>query len=217
MDTLTATDRETAKAIYRLTAEGGAARTGDLAAALQVAPASITARVQRLAERGAVIYTPYQGAELTREGRRISTTVIRRHRIVERFLSDMLGFPWVEADQLATAFEHELPDDVVARLYVRLERPATCPHGFPIPAAGATELSTLPTLDQLEPGVQAQVALSGQIDEEVRDFLDGIGVRPGATLTVLEQHRFAGPVVITVEDRDRTIGNRVARQIFVRS
>lgn len=133
MDSLTATERETAKAIYRLTPEGGAARTGDLAATLSVAPASATARVQRLAERGLAVYAPYRGVEFTDEGRAVATTAIGRHRIVERFLSDMLGYPWEDADRLAVTFEHDVPDEVIARRYVALDRPATVPTGFRYP------------------------------------------------------------------------------------
>lgn len=216
VDSLTATDWETAKAIHRLTTGGGPARTGDLATELAVVPASVTARVQRLAERGAVTYTPYQGAELTAQGRELGAAAMRRHRILERFLCDVLGYPWQEADSVANQFEHALPGDVVTRMFDALDRPSTCPHGFPIPAADAVEVPVLPTLDQVEPGVEATVALEGSMDDDVRAFLDDIGVRPGASIVVREQHPFAGPVIVTVEGRQRTIGNRVARQVFVR-
>lgn len=214
---LTTADHETAKAIYRLTADGGSARTGDLAAELAVTPASVTARVQRLAERGAAAHTPYQGVELTARGRRVATRAIRRHRIVERFLSDMLDYPWQDADRLAVAFEHELPDEVVSRLFDALEHPRTCPHGFPIPEADATDVPSLPTLDQLEPGVPARVALAGDLDDDVRTFLVDMGVRPGARIVVRRRHPFSGPVVVTVDGDEHTIGNRIARQIHVRA
>jgi len=216
MHSLTATERETAKAIYRLSPEGGAARTGDLAAALSVAPASATARVQRLAERGLAVYAPYRGVELTDEGRAVATAAIRRHRIVERFLSDMLGYPWEDADRLAVTFEHDVPDEVIARIFVALDRPATCPHGFPIPAVDSTDVPSLPTLDEVEAGVTAEVALPGATDRDVSDFLETLGIRPGVQIVVREHHPFGGPVVITVGGEDRTIGNNLARQIFVR-
>lgn len=215
MDRLSATERETAKAIYRLVSDGGTARTGDLAAALSVAPASATARVQRLAERGLASYAPYQGVELTEEGRAVATSAIRRHRIVERFLSDMLGYPWEDADRLAVTFEHDVPDEVIARIFVALDRPSTCPHGFAIPAADSTDVPVLPTLDEVEAGVTAEVALPGATDREVSDFLETLGIRPGVRIAVREHHPFGGPVVISVGGEDRTIGNNLARQIFV--
>lgn len=216
MGRLTAAERETAKAIYRLTPDGGVARTGDLAVSLGVAPASATARIQRLAERGLAVHAPYRGVELTDEGRVVATAAIRRHRIIERFLSDMLGYPWEDADRLAVTFEHDVPDEVIARIYVALDRPATCPHGFAIPAADSTDVPRLPTLDTVDAGVTAEVALPGTTDREVSDFLESLGIRPGARIGVREHHPFGGPVVITVAGEDRTIGNSLARQIFVR-
>src|SRR6202023_122224 len=133
---LSKSDREALKAIYRLAKDGGA-HTGILAERLGLAPGTVTATVKRLAGRGLVDYEPYHGVELTIAGRRLAIAAIRRHRIVERFLADMLGYAWNEADRLATKFEHELPQEVEDRLFVALVPPATCPHGFPI-AAKAT-------------------------------------------------------------------------------
>ncbi|MDQ1428459.1 MAG: DtxR family transcriptional regulator, Mn-dependent transcriptional regulator, partial [Acidimicrobiaceae bacterium] len=123
---VTKSERETLKAIYRLTSNPGAgaigvaAHTGDLAEGLGVTPGTMTSVVKRLADRGLVDYTPYRGVELTATGRRTAVAVIRRHRIVERFLSDMLGYAWNEADRLAPSFEHALPQEVEDRLFVAL-------------------------------------------------------------------------------------------------
>jgi DtxR family transcriptional regulator, Mn-dependent transcriptional regulator len=212
---LSQVERETVKAVFRLAPESGPVRTGDLASALSVAPGSATARVQRLAERGLVTYEPYRGVELTEVGRRAAAAAMRRHRIVERFLSDMLGYRWEDADRLAVTFEHDLPAEVVSRLYVALDRPATCPHGFPIPDADSDEVPALPSLATQEPGTHASVALPGATAPDVVAFLDKLGVRPGAHVLVRERHPFDGPVVVRVGGKDRTLGNKLARQIFV--
>src|SRR3954470_14479909 len=134
MEVLSKTDREALKAIYRLSRDGDeAAHTGVLAERLGLAPGTVTATVKRLADRGLVDHEPYHGVELTIAGRQLAIAAIRRHRIVERFLADMLGYAWNEADRLATKFEHDLPQEVEDRLFVALDRPVTCPHGFPIP------------------------------------------------------------------------------------
>src|SRR3954465_3869723 len=133
METLSKTDREALKAMYRLSGDGDA-HTGVLAERLGLSPGTITATVKRLADRGLVDPKPYRGVELTAVGRQAAISSIRRHRIVERFLADMLGYAWNEADRLATSFEHELPQEVEDRLFVALDRPERCPHGFPIPA-----------------------------------------------------------------------------------
>ncbi|MBV8959858.1 MAG: metal-dependent transcriptional regulator, partial [Actinobacteria bacterium] len=141
---------------------------------------------------------------------------IRRHRVVERFLSDMLGYAWNEADRLAGSFEHELPQEVEDRLFVALHRPSTCPHGFPIPAPETAEIPELPPLYSLEPGDSAVVAVPGSTDPDVVAFLDTLGLRPGVQVEVREKHPFDGPLVLLVEGQDRTVGEKVARQIFVR-
>ena len=217
--TLTKSERETLKAIWRLTSResaDGSARTGDLAGALNVAPGTMTATVKRLAEAGLVAHAPYRGVELTETGRRRAMTIVRRHRVVERFLADILGYTWSEADRLAPTFEHELPQEVEDRLFVALDRPTTCPHGFPIPDVESDELPSMPCLYSLEPGERAVVALPGSTDADMVAFLDGLGLRPGVEVEVCEKHPFDGPLVLRVGDKDRTLGDKVARQILVR-
>jgi DtxR family transcriptional regulator, Mn-dependent transcriptional regulator len=213
---LSKSEREMLKAIYRSTKDGSDAHTGDLADSLGVSPGTVTATVKRLAERSLVDHRPYHGVRFTLDGRKAAIALIRRHRIVERFLADMLGYAWNEADRLATAFEHDLPDEVEDRLFTALNRPATCPHGFPIPEPEQAELPDLPQLYDLETGDHAEVAVPGSTDPEVVSFLEELGVRPGVLVEVREKHPFDGPVVIRVEGQDRTLGERVARQVFVR-
>ncbi|MDQ3957385.1 MAG: metal-dependent transcriptional regulator [Actinomycetota bacterium] len=209
-------DRETLKAIYRLTRGGADAHTGALAEALGVSPGTATAAVKRLAERNLLDHKPYRGVELTAAGRRAAVASIRRHRIVERFLSDMLGYAWNEADRLAGDFEHELPQEVEDRLFVALDRPATCPHGFPIPEPDVTEIPDMPPLYALEAGDVAVVAVPGSTDPEVISFLETLGLRPGVRVAVREKHPFDGPIVVSVEGQDRTVSEKVASQIYVR-
>ena len=213
---LTKSERETLKALYRLSSKGSDAHTGALADALGVSPGSATAIVKRLAERGLLNHKLYRGVELTPAGRAAAVGAIRRHRIVERFLSDMLGYAWNEADRLAASFEHDLPKEVEDRLYVALDRPSSCPHGFPIPAPEVGEIPDLPPLYDLEPGEMAVVAVPGSTDPEVVRFLETLGLRPGVRLEVRERHPFDGPIVVRVDGKDRVLGEKVAHQIYVR-
>jgi DtxR family transcriptional regulator, Mn-dependent transcriptional regulator len=212
--TLSKSDREALKAIYRMAKDGGA-HTGILAEKLGLAPGTVTATVKRLADRGLVDHEPYHGVELTIPGRRLAIAAIRRHRIVERFLADMLGYAWNEADRLATNFEHDLPQEVEDRLFVALDRPATCPHGFPIPAKETAEMPEMPPLYTLEPGDTAMVAVPGSTDPEIVEFLGTLGLRPGVLVEVKEKHPFDGPLVLRVDGKDRTLGATVANQVFV--
>jgi DtxR family transcriptional regulator, Mn-dependent transcriptional regulator len=220
-DQPTRADREMLKAIYRQTigASGSGddvAHTGTLAEVLGTSPGTATTHVKRLADRGLVAHTPYVGVTLTDRGRAVAVGAIRRHRIVERFLADLLGYDWKDADRLATSFEHDLPDEVEERLYSVLGEPDACPHGFPIPAASASELAALPPLADLEPGDVAEVAVPGSTDPDIVEFLDSLGLRPGVRVEVREKHPFDGPLVVRVEGTDRTLGRPVALQVFVR-
>ncbi len=152
---------------------------------------------------------------LTGTGSRLAVGAIRRHRIVERFLADMLGYAWNEADRLATAFEHELPQEVEDKLFVALDRPETCPHGFPIPEPETNELPDIPSLYTLEPGDVAVVAVPGSTDPEIVAFLDQLGLRPGVHVEVKEKQPFDGPLVLRVDGREITLGSTVANQVFV--
>ncbi len=211
----TRTEREALKAIYRFTRDGSEAHTGTLADRLGLSPGTVTTLVKRLADRGLVDHRPYQGVTFTDAGRQAAVAAIRRHRIVERFLADMLGYAWNEADELAVSFEHDLPDEVTERLYVALHRPDTCPHGFPIPRAEAHDVPNTPELYDLEPGDVAEVAVSGSTDAEILSFLGTLGVVPGVEVAVVEKHPFDGPLVVRIDGQTRTIGQRVARQVYV--
>ncbi len=214
LDALSRTDREALKALYRLSRDGDA-HTGVLAERLGLSPGTATAIVKRLADRGLVDHKPYKGVELTPGGRVAAIASIRRHRIVERFLADMLGYAWNEADRLATPFEHDLPQEVEDRLFVALYRPETCPHGFPIPAKETAELPLMPPLYALEPGDTAVVAVPGSTDPEIVAFLDTLGLRPGVEVEVKEKPPFDGPLVLRVNGKVRTLGATVANQVYV--
>jgi DtxR family Mn-dependent transcriptional regulator len=215
LDGLTKSEREALKAIYRFTRDGSEAHTGALADSLGLSPGTVTTLVKRLADRGLVDHRPYQGVKFTDNGRRAAIAAIRRHRIVERFLSDMLGYAWNQADALAVGFEHDLPDEVVDRLFVALHRPTTCPHGFPIPDVADRDLPATPQLYELTAGDVAHVAVSGSTESEIVTFLENLGVVPGAEVRVIEKHPFDGPLVVEVAGQTRTLGERVARQVYV--
>ena len=214
---LSKSERDMLKAIYRHTKDGAEAHTSDLADTLSISPGTVTATIKRLDERDLVDHKPYHGVRFTDEGLRTAVSAIRRHRIVERFLSDMLGYEWNQADALAPTFEHELPDEVLDRLFVALNRPATCPHGFPIPEKEQADLPTLPRLYDLNAGDVAEVAVPSSTDPDIISFLEELGVRPGVRVEVKEKHPFDGPLMLLVDGKDRTLGERIARQIYVRT
>ena len=153
--------------------------------------------MKRLADRGLVDHRPYHGVRFTPAGRRLAVAAIRRHRIVERFLADMLGYPWNEADRLAPTFEHDLPDEVTDRLFVALNRPTTCPHGFPIPEPEQDEIPALPAaLRASRPATSPRSPCPARPTPRSSASSTDLGVRPGVEIEVREKHPFDGPLVL---------------------
>jgi DtxR family transcriptional regulator, Mn-dependent transcriptional regulator len=226
----TPTTREYLKAILRLEAEGSRVSTSHLAQTMGVSPGTVTEMVKRLAEAGLVSHQLYRGVELSPAGRELATAALRRHRVVERFLTDMLGFAWFEAHRLALGFEHQLADELEDRLFEATGRPSTCPHGYPIPpiagspkASGSSSPATSRTrvngerpLPDLEPGEGGVVThIAEEQAEDLLAFLDEMGLRPGSHVRLLETTPFDGPVIADVEGTTRTLGRRVAQQVVI--
>ncbi|MFH1679214.1 MAG: metal-dependent transcriptional regulator [Candidatus Eisenbacteria bacterium] len=175
------------KALYMIGGEGGRVSTGALAARLAIAPASATNMMKKLAalDPPLVVYSKGRGAALTGEGRRVALDRIRRHRLIERFLADLLGYEWDEVHEEAERLEHAVSDRLVDRIAGRLGNPAVDPHGDPIPAKDGTvrpraELSLL----DLAPGVPAVVSRVPDGDPPVLRALADAGVVPGARLVI---------------------------------
>jgi len=205
--------------IYRLEREGTSATTGAVAERRSVSPASATAMFKRLARDGLVTYREYEGVVLTEDGQRMALGVLRRHRIVERFLTDFLRLPWDQVDALADQMEHAFPDPVVDALEELLGNPFTCPHGYPIPdrQGRLPDDGVLRTLAEMAPGESARVA---RVDEHIPGllpYLEGLGVVPGATLQVVESHPVDETVTLRVESQRslRVVGPRIARAVRV--
>jgi len=206
--------------IYRLETEGVNATTGAVAGRRSVSPASTTAMFKRLARDGLVTYREYEGVVLTGEGQRVALAVLRRHRLVERFLTDLLRLPWDRVDEIADEMEHALPDVVVDALEQLLGSPFTCPHGYPIPDRDGhvSDPDDLRTLAELRAGEDARVA---RVDEHVPGLLghlQGLGIVPGAELHVLATNAIDETVVLRAPDQPggvHVVGPRIARAVGV--
>ncbi|MEM2875360.1 MAG: metal-dependent transcriptional regulator, partial [Candidatus Bathyarchaeia archaeon] len=119
--------------IFRLQERSGVARTSALIKALNVSPGTVTNTVERL-ERGCfIIHEPYRGVKLTEKGQRIALKIVRKHRLLERLLTDILNVAWERVHDAACQLEHNLSDEIVKKIEKVLGHPKTCPHGNPIP------------------------------------------------------------------------------------
>ena len=213
---LTASVEDYLKAIYHLEQGSGAASTNDIAQRLGVASASVSGMLRRLAEQGLVSHERYRGAALTETGQRAALRTIRRHRLIEAYLTQALDYPWDQVHDEAERLEHAASDELIDRLAAALGEPASDPHGAPIPARdGTVDKPVHRALDALDVGERARVARVMDRDAAVLRYLDELGLRPGAAVQLTARAPFGGPITLEVSGVTRIIGPTLAAQIMV--
>ena len=205
------------KVIYHLSRQGGYATTGDIADELQIAPPSVTGMVKRLSDNGLIEHAPYKGVQLTTRGRSAALRIIRRHRILESYLAQQLGFDWDSVHQEAERLEHAASDELIERMWTALGRPQYDPHGAPIPTAtGDIAEDQLVTLADAPAGAKLELRQVDDSDPAQLRYLADQGLTPGAKLTVVEHQPFNGPVTIKTGSGTRAIGRELAAGILCR-
>jgi DtxR family Mn-dependent transcriptional regulator len=205
------------EAIYRLEREGPGVSTSGLATEMGVAPASVSGMLKRLAGEGYIEHRARGEAKLTRKGLEVGVRVLRRHRIAEVFLTEVLGMDWAEVHSEACVLEHAISAKVEERLLALLGDPKTCPHGHPIPPADLSdpERPGFP-LAQLEVGAAARVhGVTEEVPEMLR-YLGSIDLRPGADVVLVEKAPLGGPVTVRIgPERTHAISLELARMVIV--
>ncbi|MDH5361992.1 MAG: metal-dependent transcriptional regulator [Aigarchaeota archaeon] len=205
------------EAIYRLQRKHGVANTGDLVKQLDVAPGTVTNTIERLEKERLVRHVPYRGVKLTAKGRRLALKVLRRHRLAERLLTQLLGINWHKAHAYACRLEHSLPDEVLNRIEEILDHPKTCPHGSPIPSGtGRVREETAKSLLEASVGESVSVV---KIEEESEDrlrYFEGFGIIPGVVLKIEEKAPFDGPITVNINGVARAVGRSLASAIHVK-
>jgi DtxR family transcriptional regulator, Mn-dependent transcriptional regulator len=206
------------KAIWDLGGVGSAS-TKDVAARLLVSPASVSNMFVRLQEMGLVEYERYQGASLTERGRLEAVRLVRRHRLIETFLLEHLGYDWQEVHQEAERLEHAVSDDFTRRLAEFLGHPEHDPHGDPIPSAeGTLEVDDSFPLNQAIAGQRLRISKVRDEDAAMLDYFGDRNLVPGRRLTVREVRALDGVVIVEDEEAEvYALGEPLARSMFVRS
>jgi len=206
------------KAIYGLSSRGEQVTTGHLASVLGVSSPSVTAMVKRL-ESGRLIARPdARLLRLTDRGETLALAVVRRHRLLETFLSSVLGVPWDEVHEEAERLEHVLSERLEERIDAHLGHPTHDPHGDPIPSRTGRHVEAWgPALDAAPTGSRFLVERVSDRDSDALRYLGELGIRPGASLRVEEQAPFGGPRWIRVDDGERlALGAALTRVIHGR-
>ncbi len=207
------------KVIYGLCESGDPASTTAIAETLDIQPASVTGMVKRLAESGLVEHVPYRGVRLTKRGSREALRVLRRHRILETYLCERLGYTWDDVHGEAERLEHAASDDLIEKMAAALEFPRHDPHGAPIPTvSGDIESLGASTLADATPGARVRIRAVRDEDSAHLRSMAAEGLVPGVRVRVAEAQRVAGAVEISLgadEAESRAVEGSLARQIYV--
>jgi DtxR family Mn-dependent transcriptional regulator len=207
------------KAIYQIGggSEATTVSTGELARRLEVSPGTVTSMFRTLSDSGLAVYQAYEGVRLTEAGSRLALRVLRRHRMIELFLTRTLGMSWDEVHEEAEHLEHAVSDRLIDRIDEFLQFPDRDPHGDPIPRPDGT-FSTVPCQPLDRCAATTQVVLERVVDQspEFLRFLGQSGLEVGTVALVVENHPSAGAVVIQTDDRQITLGRDAAGKVLVR-
>lgn len=190
--------------------------TSSLSQVMGVSAPAVTRMVQRLKDAGYLEHEPYQGIKLTPAGEREALLNIRRHRLVERFLVDIMEFGWHEVHDAADQLGAVVGEKVVERMAEMASFPQRCPHGEPIPSpeGDMPKVQDVP-LTHAEVGQTYLVSRANSHDEEKLKYLDRLGLKPGVVVTLLERAPFEGPLQIQAEGQTHFIGHAIATVIRV--
>ena len=179
-------------------------------------PASVTGMIRRLAVQGYLDHVPYRGVQLTDAGRRAALRTIRRHRILESYLTGVLGYAWDLVHDEAERLEHAASDELIERMATALGHPSVDPHGAPIPTADGRVVETLHrSLAELADGECARMALVSDKDPSLLRYLAQIGLQPGIEVTVVARAPFDGPLTLRIGSTESIVGLRLAEQVLV--
>jgi len=204
--------------IFYIRFEEGRVRPGRLAEWLGVSAPTVTVTLQRLARDGWLRVGQDRSATLTPKGEELAAGVVRVHRLLERWLTDVLGMDWAAADQEAQRLASGVSDEVAERIDASMGHPSTCPHGNLIPGR-TPPYGTLVALSDLEPGTTASVRRISEVAEhdapDLLRQLDAIGLVTGAEVVVGDVDASAQEISVAVGGRTRSIGTSVGRLIWV--
>jgi DtxR family Mn-dependent transcriptional regulator len=215
-DALTAPVEDYLKAIYAIGRGTGAAATNEIAQRLALAPASVSGMVRRLADQGLLAYQRYHGVKLTDSGRRAALRTLRRHRVIEAYLAEALGYPWDRVHEEAERLEHAASDELIDRMAATIGEPEVDPHGAPIPTRdGSVDETEYTALGQLPVGTAGTVVRVADEDPEMLRYLAELLIVPGKRVAIKSRAPYDGPITLSMGRHELVIGQPLAMHIMV--
>jgi DtxR family Mn-dependent transcriptional regulator len=202
---------------YTPQAGGALPLASRVAEMLGVSRASAGEMLKRLEAEGLIERGKHKEALLTAPGRARAERVVRKHRIIERLLTDFMGYTAAEAHVHADALGDTFTDEMIERIDRRLGGPERCPHGWPVdPAVEQAENAELAPLSELEPGTRATIVRLAEHDGELLHWFYDQGLEPGAQIEIKEVQPAAGQFTVRLNGSERAVGEKAAAGLFVR-
>jgi len=211
------TEENYIKSIYSLSLTTGEVGVSELAKKLNVKLPTVTSMIKKLAGKKLVSYEKYQGIKLTEKGKKQSLSIIRKHRLTEAFLVQIMGLGWEEVHDIAEQLEHIESERFFDRIDEMLGKPKVDPHGEPIPDINGNIASkTRTSLSQVKEGSTARITAVGNDDKPFLDHLNSKGLQIGDAVTVKKKEPFDGSVTLAMKGKKETIlSHLVAERIWV--
>jgi len=201
--------------IYTLADEGASVIAARIAEFLGVSPPAVSEMLHRLEREGLVAISERHEVSLTTAGQTAADTVVRRHRLVERFLVDILGYPWWQVHDEAERLEHALSAEMEERITKVLGDPSTCPHGNPMPGVRPTPTRTLGSLGPGQASVIERIPDQFEHEPGFLEYLDSVGLRPGVRVTLVSQG--SSRLRISTDGTARDVRVDCAQKVWVRA
>lgn len=208
------------KIIYKLESsvqEMKGVQTSAIAERLSISQASVSNMLKKLAEQKYIKYAPYYGVSLTESGRKIALNMVRKHRILEQYLVERLGYSWDEVDEEAEVLEHSISDTLANRMWDVLGQPTHDPHGSPIPSIdGVVTKQNVMPLTEIALGTLVELKrIKNRSPQELR-YLASIGLTTGVHIEVIKVAPLEGPLQVAVNAELHAIDYRLALALMVR-
>ena len=203
--------------IYKSADDNGEIKANQIAEQLNISAAAVTDMLRKLSQEGYVNYKRYKGTKLTKSGEEYARSMVRRHRIWELFLHQVVGLPWDKVHDEAHNLEHSASDELINRMEEMLDFPEYDPHGDPIPDKNGKlpkGNSGVP-LSTVDPGKKVRVNRVHDFDSSFLQYVSKIGIELNKEVIVVEAMEFDHSLLVEIDNKETSISSKVAANIFV--